>query len=182
MKIISIDVGVINFAYVYANVSANYENISVIDHNLINLMNYSICNCDLVHSNYNSSYMKHLFRDYSCMFDEADKIIVELQCPWGIKDIEQIIMFEYQHKTELVSPNAMHNHFAMSGYDRDQRKAFTTSYAETKLDLSRYSRKHDVADAYCQLAYYTSECKKIYKMEQIDKSKYVSDLQQFIYG
>jgi hypothetical protein len=177
MKILSIDVGIINLGLVYAEYKDkdNDKELVINKAQLIDLTDYNYCRCkELIHDKTSASYMKHLFMDHK-EFDEADIILVERQPPGGIKDVEQLIINQYQAKSILICPRSVHAYFGIGDLCYEQRKEFTTNYAGDIIN-NEYERKHDIADAYCQLIYYTSNIKRI-----IDNSKFSKDLDQFKY-
>ncbi len=182
-KILSIDIGIINLALVNVNINDKYEIIDRPIVYLINLLNYNNCHCNLIHSKNISSYMKHLFKEYENIFNDADIILVERQPLVGIKDVEQIINYEYQNKVILISPNSVHSYFGIGDFTYEQRKEFTTNFASSYIpDITNFERKHDIADAYCQLLYYLNLQHKKQIKNNIDNSKFSTDINQFKYN
>jgi hypothetical protein len=191
-KIISIDIGLLNLAFVYATYSEDYSLVEVSDIKKIDLTQYANCSvlkCDLNHSKCISNYMKHLFKEYK-IFKESNVILVERQPLNGFVSIEQIIQYEYSDKTILISPNSMHAHFEIGHLDYDHRKEMTVKLASSYLDkFEEYNilRKHDIADAMCILLYYLNinHAKFVAEQQLIEHNKiigpYVLDLKQFMY-
>ncbi len=94
MKILAIDIGLIHLAMVAVNLQKNHlEREEVIIENeiyfceLIDISKLiSDCNkskCDLYHDKIICDYMTHLFKKYKSLFDDADKILIERQPPFG---------------------------------------------------------------------------------------------------
>ncbi len=184
MKILSIDVGIINFAFIYADVSENFELNNIIDVNLVDITKYNYCSCEYIHNKTVSCYMKHLFKEFS-IFKDCDIILVERQPIMGITSVEQIIMYEYQHKTILVSPNAMHSYFNINKLTYEKRKEFTVNFSNSLINkfekYNKLERKCDIADAVCLLLYYLNCKKNELLLKNVDNSKFSKSLEQFIY-
>jgi hypothetical protein len=112
--------------------------------------------CQLHHSNEFADRIAHLIQEYP-VFDECDVLLVERQpvvSAFGIA-IMNLLMNHYRNKITLVSPNSMHKHFGIRDLDYDQRKEWTVGQAKemfgekTTIELDRFERKHDIADAAC---------------------------------
>jgi len=157
MRILSIDVGIINLALVYAEITDKFVLEKIIEIHLIDITQYQHCSCKRFdHGKTISNYMKHLFYEYDYLFN-SDIIIVELQPLTGLIVVEQIICYEYP-KTIRVSPRSMHNYFHINIYDYNERKIKTVEIADKYLNIfenyNEITRKHDLADALCILLYF----------------------------
>ena len=113
MKILSIDVGIINLGYVFAEIQPiyikyrnsnlkikyNQENdfdINVIECNKIDITNIrhssvKQCDCKLHHDRCIPDYLDHFIQEHLHLFDSADIIIVERQPPVGITNVQDLL-------------------------------------------------------------------------------------------
>ena len=161
-NLLSIDVGLINLALVYSLIGPDHVLIKILEVNLIDITDYQNCNCtDLLHEKTISNYMKHLFREYSRLFN--DIVIFEMQPITGLTAVEQIICYEFPN-TIRISPRSMHCYFTINNLDYEHRKIKTVEIAENYLkDIDNYNnyrdllRKHDIADAVCIMLFYLSK-------------------------
>jgi hypothetical protein len=128
--------------------------------------------CNLNHEKLIADYMRHLFKTYKKDFDSADYIAVEKQPPTGFIAIEQIIMYEYRHKTILVYPMAMLKYLGILHLEYEERKVCTEKFADYFIsDFNNYKlneRKHDMADAVCILYFFVY--KTLYSMYSSKKN------------
>jgi hypothetical protein len=205
MKILVIDVGLLHFALIGADLEKDYLNrekvilekeiffCDVID--ITELI--TDCNdkeCILYHDKIICDYMMHLFKKFRSLFDMVDKILIERQPPMGLVAVQELIMREYRNKSELISPNSMHCFFKIQQYDYDERKIHTVKIAMEYLgSLKTFifnERKHDMADALCILYYFINLKQK--EQQMLDKEmkykemkysdiNFISNLDQFKY-
>jgi len=92
-------------------------------------------------------------------FDRSDVVLVERQPPGGILSIQAVLYARYVHKVKLVSPNAMHTFFKINHLDYEQRKSevdrivsqdlWSEVSDEAKKAYLKCTRRHDMADAAC---------------------------------
>lgn len=178
MKILSIDIGLINLALVYIE----YDNekiseiahkiqpkvnktLNILEYHLVDITKYSQCtniSCNLDHRKCISNYMKHLFVEYARIFEEATVILVERQPPVGFVSVEQIICYQYPDKYVMISPRSVHAFFQFSGLDYENRKKTSVKIAKSYYleDFDELVRKHDVSDAIVQAVYYVKKLLK----------------------
>jgi hypothetical protein len=128
-----------------------------------------------------ADWLRHLFLEYDTLFSGVDHILVERQPPAGLVVIEQLILFQWRHKCQLIAPRSMHSYFGIGstvidpgdqGYE--QRKRMTQLIAEKNSDwhpralieYAQLSRKHDVADSICLMLFWLSKKKAKYVREE----------------
>ena len=194
MKILSIDVGLLNLALVYAHIDSYFNIICVEYCYKINLTDYYNCqldNCQLVHNKQIHCYMAHLFIEYGTIFEESDKILVEQQPPLVLVSVEQIIFFKYPDKCIPISPSSMHAFFQINGMHYDLRKKMTVKFAEEYLKnfecFKNSERKHDLSDSMMFIIFFTSiERQKLINLSEIENHKsitrkFVKNIEEFKY-
>jgi Holliday junction resolvasome RuvABC endonuclease subunit len=104
------------------------------------------------------SDMVHAFvTEYSHVFCDADKILIERQPPGGFSSIEVLLHYIFRHKAILISPLSMHKHFGIGHLTYEQRKERTeliaSKYINNFQNYDQLSRKHDIADALCMILF-----------------------------
>jgi hypothetical protein len=182
-SILSIDVGIthLGMAVIYTDEAYNLLEIPWVE--MVDITKYTHDNdlkdkiCTLQHTSCFADWLYHLFHEYETLFTQCDFILVERQPPQGLVAIEQIIYFQWRHKTYLVHPRSMHSHFNLgslyitpneNGYE--QRKISTVEIAKNICkwstraisELDKLTRKHDIADAICLATYWCYIRKKEY--------------------
>ena len=157
-QIVSIDIGYINMGMVVCSTTEEGEAIFYETHKIdithVRHTRVKPCDCMIPHTNETCDRVMHFIQEYRPIFDAADVILIERQPPMGLKDIEALLTQTFRSKVQLVSPNKMHKFWGISKYDYDRRKQNTVRIASEYVDLSRYERKHDVADAVCIAMFY----------------------------
>jgi len=161
MKILSIDIGIINLGYVYAEISPT---IQVIDCNKINITNVlhnkvPICKCCLNHERCIPDYLDHFIQEHQEMFDNADTILIERQPPVGITNVQDLLFVRFRKKVKLVSPNSVHKYFKMDkDYDtrKEESEQISLSYLNDFLSFQQNERKHDISDAMIMIIFYVN--------------------------
>ena len=141
LKVLSIDIGIINLGFVYAEITIgdslesgskykshllneNYllnkskENIRIIDCNRINITkvkhrNVPFCNCKLHHDNCIPDYLDHFIQD-TPYFQECDVLIIERQPPIGITNVQDLLFTKFRGKVLLISPVSVHKYFNLN--------------------------------------------------------------------
>ena len=160
MLLTSIDIGIFNMATVTARVSRESVNVSSVSLDNIKVLSDSCSDpkCHFRHEHCFNDYLDHYFQLHAQTFEESDKILVERQPPRGFIVIQELILKQYREKVILINPSTIHKHFGIQVVDYDARKEFTIAHAwEYLKDFKAFkenSRKHDMADAMCQLLYY----------------------------
>ena len=167
MKVLSIDVGIINFAFTFWNCE------KLIDFERLDITNFIKENekkCIAI-------YMKNLFEKIS-YFREANYIIIERQPFSGIIAVQEIILSKFYDKCVLVSPIKMHKYFNIDHLDYDHRKIKTVEIANPYFkDNEKYKhllRKHDIADSLCIYIYWKSNEKE--ELFPFEKFEYIPDV------
>ena len=193
MKIISIDVGILNLAFVCSELENDYlsrENVILYSEiimceyvDITSLIYECSGNCDLFHEKTICDYMMHFFKKYKEVFDSVDIILIERQPITGVTCVQELILREYRNKCLLISPTAVLNHFGNLDLERDDRKNKNVVFAKDYLSSFKIfvfsERRHDMADAFCILYYYLFLRRKEYKEIQEHK-KFISVNQNFI--
>ena len=154
---ISVDIGLTNFAFVTATVDRSRIEITDVrrlDLRSIGHKRVPFSECTLKHGNCAADLLLHLFQEEP-VFQDADVILVERQPPGGLKDYEQVVNAVYNSKVILVAPQTVHCFMGMRGLDYNQRKQKSIEISATALAtfpaFKSDVRQHDMADAYCIL-------------------------------
>ena len=181
LKILSIDIGIINLGYVYAELD---EQINVIECNKIDITKMkhnkvSHCNCKLHHDNCIPDYIDHFIQEND-FFENSDIILIERQPPVGITNVQDLIFSKFRNKVKLVSPNTIHKFFKMTKGNYDLRKIESLNLSfEFLNDFKTYQiheRKHDMSDAMLILIHYF---KNQIKPKIIKKKDFLIDFEEF---
>ena len=183
MKILAIDVGIINLGYVYAELvieepadGSKYKNLllnsfydeerfnnkcKVIDCNRIDITKIkhrkvSFCVCKLHHERCVPDYLDHFIQELP-HFNECDILIIERQPPMGIMNVQDLLFKLFRDKVLLISPNSMHKYFKLSS-DYNERKKQSEQLSLTHLtdfeNFNKQIRRHDISDAMLMIIYY----------------------------
>ena len=158
--ILSIDVGISNFAWVYIILDEENKE-EIVDFDCVDITMYEhkqvpLSQCKLYHTRSITDCMEHLYQECP-HFDSSFKILVERQPFSGIKAVEESILQRYRSKTILVAPRSMHSHFGIGRLTYDERKKETQKIAIPLLEqdkLSTFSRIADICDALCIFLYW----------------------------
>jgi len=190
LNILSIDIGITNLGYVYAEITIpefkekrlNY-NVNIIDCNRIDITKVrhrrvKRCDCKLLHENCVPDYLDHFIQEYSFYFENANVIILERQPPVGITNVQDLLFTKFRQKVILISPNSVHKHFMLSN-DYDKRKiqseTIATSFLKNFSNFTENFRKHDISDAMLMILFYYKQ-----KNEELPYEKnIVLDFDQF---
>ena len=208
MFVLSIDVGITNLGYVFAEItfpdlvvkyrktlldqnkeyrtgtqdiriiSCNRVDITRVRHNLVQR-----CNCTLHHDNCIPDYLDHFIQEHP-MFEQCDVLLIERQPPVGITNVQDLLFTRFRDKVLLISPNSVHKYFDLSS-DYSDRKINSERIASTFLsgfnNFTENHRKHDISDALLMILYYY----KLKVDEQINTTPLnqtiVHDFDQFRY-
>ena len=182
LKILSIDIGIINLGYVYAEIG---EQLNVIECNKIDItkMRHNIvshCNCKLHHDNCMPDYIDHFIQEHHNLFENSDLILIERQPPVGITNVQDLIFSKFRNKVKLVSPNTIHKFFKMTKGDYDLRKIESLNLSFEFLNdfktFQFHERKHDMSDAMLMLIHYF---KNQVKPKIIKKKDFLIDFEEF---
>jgi hypothetical protein len=188
LKVLSIDIGIINLGYVYCIYDLDNEinsikldfiktkndfieiikcdrvDITIIKHNRV-----SFCECKLHHDYCIPDYVEHFIQENEEMFLDSDYIIIERQPPTGITNVQDLIFSKFRNKVQLISPNKIHKYFNMSKeYSIRKKESETISeyYLSKFKKFTNNLRKHDISDAMLMLIYFYS-----IKLKEINKNK-----------
>ena len=183
MKVLSIDVGIINLGYVYAeltieepSVSSKYKNLllnsvynedifnkncKIIDCNRIDITKIKhrkvpFCVCKLHHDRCVPDYLDHFIQEIP-HFEECDLLIIERQPPMGIMNVQDLLFKLFRDKVMLISPNSMHKFFNLNS-DYNERKIqsekLSLNFLSNFENFNKQIRRHDISDAMLMLIYY----------------------------
>jgi hypothetical protein len=158
-KVLSIDIGIVNLGYVFAEIEEDINiiycdrvDITYIKHDIIKW-----CDCKLLHENCIPDYLDHFVQENNTFFEEADIILIERQPPVGITNVQDLLFTRFRHKVKLVSPNMIHKYFRMSK-DYDIRKIesekISFEYLKDSFNFLNNVRRHDISDATLMLIWY----------------------------
>ncbi len=203
MYILSIDIGVINMAYVYCELEKSNEDANenwkyiprVIKTGLVNIIDCEnhinttipLSECKLYHSNNWCDRVSHFIQEIGDVYPNI--VLIERQPPSGFVQVEQLLVNHYRDKMILISPNSLHKHFGIGGKysSYEWRKQCTIRISgEFLCNDNNYQdapRQHDIADAMCMIIYHTqtqldpkqkpSTCVKTMKISELDKFKFL---------
>ncbi len=205
IKVLSIDVGIINLGYVYGTISLglpeqnkyaariinnNYLNpnisrdITIIDCKRVNITHMKHetiprCECSLHHSRCIPDYIDHFIQELP-YFKECDVLIIEQQPPQGLMNVQDLLFKTFREKVLLIHPASIHTYFGLpKGGLYLERKAKSELIAKSYLsDFQGFDdeRKHDMSDAMLMLIYYYK--KRMEKIIDTKKSECL-DFEQF---
>jgi len=188
LKVLSIDIGIINLGYVYCiydldneinsikldfiktkndfieTIKCDRVDITNIKHNRV-----PFCQCKLHHDYCIPDYVEHFIQENEEMFLDSDYIIIERQPPTGITNVQDLFFSKFRNKVQLISPNKIHKYFNMSKeYSIRKKESETISeyYLSKFKKFTNNLRKHDISDAMLMLIYFYS-----IKLKEINKNK-----------
>ena len=190
LNVLSIDIGITNLGYVYAEMvipkfkekRLNY-NVNIIDCNRIDITKVrhrrvKRCDCKLLHENCVPDYLDHFIQEHSFYFENANVIILERQPPVGITNVQDLLFTKFRQKVILISPNSVHKHFMLS-CDYDKRKvqseAIAMNFLKNFSNFTENFRKHDISDAMLMILFYYKQKNEDLPYEKI----IVLDFDQF---
>ena len=183
-KVLSIDIGIINFGYVFAELS---ENVNVIECNRVNIMNMrhnkvNRCDCTLHHEYCIPDYLDHFIQEHQELFNVADIILVERQPPMGLVNIMDLLFTKFRDKVKLINPGSIHKFFKMTKCDYELRKIesqiIANEYLNTFVNFQNNERKHDISDAMLMILFYFHSLKNVKKIKKINDI-ICNDFEQF---
>ena len=177
--VLSIDIGIVNLGYVYAemsfpdihidgsryktkcNLKRNNENIRILACDKINItcMHHKRVpydKCTLMHDNCIPDYLDHFVQEHN-MFETCDILLLERQPPVGITNVQDLLFKQFRHKVILISPNTIHSYFGMSSeYDtrKQQSETISKSFLHDQTNFKKHIRKHDISDALLFVLYH----------------------------
>ena len=191
MLIVSIDPGIISIGLVCVEVSAEYELVSVLDCDAVNITLETHRKGNHVHDLI-VAFMK---RQHS-MFETADIIVIERQPPMSAgMGLEIMFRERFGHKCVFVSPQTLHVQFNLKGFEYNARKercvALVMHYVETwkhahvkgadilERKLHHMDRKHDICDAILLLTVWVQRQKKT-RVPAASKGATATDFKTFV--
>jgi hypothetical protein len=167
MKVLSIDIGIINFAFTFWDCD-KLKDFDKIDITIFIKDNENKCI---------AVYMNNLFKKIT-YFEEADFILIERQPFSGIIAVQEIILSHFYKKCVLISPIKMHKYIGIDHLDYDNRKIKTIEFAKPYLNnYEKYRnlfRKHDIADSLCIYIYWKNT--KKFEENPFEKFNYTTKI------
>jgi len=147
-NILSIDIGTRNLGY------CRWANQHIYDHGVL----------DLQHYHKGTDYALQIKKlQESGFFDNADIILVEIQMRSCMKTLANTIRCFFWDKTVRIAPQSVKRHFKTFTHKHSTNKKAHIALVKKlhpELDLNKYKKKDDVADAVVQLEYFL-QLKKI---------------------
>ena len=117
--------------------------------------------CTLYHSNATCDRVAHFLQEWDPWLTKAHAVLIERQPPGGFKDVEALLQHCLRDKVHVIQPQSVHAHFGLPQGDYDRRKELTVALASPYMlgvaGWGGLERKHDVADAMCQLLWWLSK-------------------------
>ena len=143
LRILSIDIGILNLGYVYAKILIEPQsftfkrkaiqentiykpltnNVTVMDCNRIDITHMRhnrVCReeCKLFHQRCIPDYIDHFIQE-TPYFEECDILLLEQQPPQGIQTVQDLLFVKFRHKVRLLSPASMHLYFQLPKLSED---------------------------------------------------------------
>jgi hypothetical protein len=181
IKVLSIDVGITNLGYIYAELTFNvpdsgskFKNLSlntfenfnktdlvVLDCGRVDITNIQhrkvpFCDCKLLHDRCIPDYVDHFIQEHDA-FEKCDILLIERQPPKGITNVQDLLFTRFRNKVKLLSPNSMHKYFHFSNdYEirKTQSEKIANKFLSNFFQFNDNTRKHDIADALVMCIYY----------------------------
>ena len=206
LKVLSIDVGIVNLGYVYselklelpeqtskykANIinnsyNLNLENIKkcirILDCNRIDITNIkhkrvNTCNCKLHHDRCIPDYLDHFIQE-TVYFEECDVLIIERQPPHGIQNVQDLLFKMFRHKVLLINPGSIHKYFELN-CEYSERKEKSEKIAQTYLSNFSKFTTNDRKHDISDALLMTIYYYKTKMQELIDSNKFVGIVHDF---
>jgi hypothetical protein len=165
LKVLSIDIGITNLGFVYAEINLdlhekssrykakllneNYllneevikKGIKIIDCNRVDITSVqhkrvSYCDCKLHHDRCIPDYLDHFVQE-TVYFEECDVLIVERQPPVGITNVQDLLFKQFRDKVLLISPGSVHKYFGLNSVYTERKEK---SEKISELYLSQFSK------------------------------------------
>ena len=159
MKVVSIEVGIINLGLVCCDVT--WEKFVVEDVHLVDLTKHCRqIGCTLNHTNHMVDRIDHFIQGYTHVLDKADKILVEKQPIQGLLSVEQLLFDRLRDRVVFIHPASVHKHFGIRKLTYDERKEHLVIKTKPYLTGTLYDeveRKHDIADAMAMIIYWRTK-------------------------
>lgn len=162
MKVLSIDIGIVNFAFTFWD-NGELKDFDNIDITVLKKEKEQKCI---------AVYMKNLF-EIIPYFNTSNFILIERQPFSGIVAVQEIILYHFNKKCILISPVKMHKYMKIDHLDYNNRKIKTIEIAKPYLDkyekYRKLIRKHDIADSLCIYIYWkNTEKEELFPFEKFE--------------
>lgn len=191
MKVVAVDVGLSNFAFVWVDVGdrgvVTVSGVRRLDLTLLCHERVTRAQCTLQHGNNATDRIEHFLQEHGGILDDADVILIEQQPPGGLVHVEQLLFSRYRNKAQLCSPVSLHKWLGIGGLDYEARKERTVARAAPYLNrFSHYwreLRKHDMADAMCMILFWVdSNSDRFIVREPIDAANLNEWFSRFVHN
>jgi hypothetical protein len=138
MLVLSIDIGIVNLGFVFANIDLETDSVEVIKCNRVDITyirhnRVAFCDCKLHHEYCIPDYLDHFIQENEDIFTEAEIILIERQPPVGITNVQDLIFTKFRPKIFFINPCTVHKHFNMSK-DYSRRKEQSESICKKYLE------------------------------------------------
>lgn len=191
--ILSIDIGIINLAFILLEVNKDYSLNDIIWFDLMNITEFchldeeSRSKCNISHTKTFADWMSHVFYLHGELFELCTHIVIERQPPSGHVAVEQLIFYTFRDKAVLIHPRSVHKFMNWSNeidYQcRKQKSEQTLLYRLERCNRKylleqylSYERKHDISDAYIQALFFLKE-----KMVELPAIRNLGTIQNYVY-
>ncbi len=169
MIVSSIDIGIQHLGLVKFSFTPGFKKKTLLDFDLVDIQEFHPFGdgdtCALkYHDRCFSDWVAHVCQNFHKYFDDdVHQILIERQPPQGLVVIEQLLMSRFRDRVTLIHPRSMHCYIGSNDADYEGRKRIVerrflkflrqcNPSMETKFDS--LERRHDVADAFCQLEFF----------------------------
>lgn len=188
MKIVGIDVGYTNLALVVAHVDEEDNEIEVTYAKMTNLAHVKCVDPSCIfHKDDKSPAHKchHFVESMDEYLRDSDVVLMERQPLQGLTGVEQSIYIYIKQRysagdqahMRLISPNAMHKHFAMSSEKVERRVEIVEiarRYLEHNKNFKMAREKDHLCDAMGFIIFYVHTMKKITENNPFASFKYTT--------
>jgi Holliday junction resolvasome RuvABC endonuclease subunit len=191
LRILGIDVGVINLALAVGTCTPAYTDVAIEAVEVVNMMLPCVVpGCALPHSGMAADRVAHVLRDRAAQFAAADTVVIERQPPGGLRDVEQVFLAALRAKARVIAPATMHVAIGSNGLEYAARKQVSIAAAERWVPALRewFPKPDDAADAVCLvLTHVWAKAKEVAAQEAAAASAAVAasaglDLAQYRYS
>lgn len=177
LYVLSIDIGIINLAFVLLECNKNYTIHDIVYFELFDITTFphldkhSKKTCTIKHTKTIADWLEHIFYLNTELFDLCTHILIERQPPQGHVAVEQLFYYKFREKAVLVHPRSVHSYFRWnSTINYEKRKEKSVEIMQYRLAKTKRSwlvqqfeqmdRQHDISDAYIQAVYFLTVCNK----------------------